>query len=167
MLLDEKEFDKITGPRLSNDKYIFLYLPVNDNKKLRKHAKIFAQKNGYKIIEISTKLIRKKSKEHKILPDAGIEEFLSGIKYAEYIFTNSLHAVCFSIIFKKQFYVFSRKYLGKVKNVCDVFGLSKRFFPTDEFIEQKNIDYMEVYKKYNKLRKKSEDYILNALTSKK
>lgn len=167
MLLDESNFNKITGPKLSKEKYILLYLPVNDNKKLRKQAKEFAQKYNYKIIEISTKLIKRKSKMHITLPDAGIEEFLSGIKYADYVFTNSLHAVCFSIIFKKQFYAFSRKYAGKVKDVCEIFGLSKRFFPTDEFVEQKDIDYDKVYKKYYKLKEKSEKYILNALMSKK
>lgn len=167
MLLDEETYNKIIGKRILKDKYILLYLPVNDNKKLRRQAKEFAQKNGYSILEISTKLIRRKSKTNKVLADAGIEEFLSGIKYAEYVFTNSLHAVCFSIIFKKQFYAFSRKYAGKVKDVCDIFGLSKRFFPTDEFIEQKDIDYVKVYKKYNKLKEQSENYIIKALNEEK
>lgn len=167
MLLEASEFDKVMAPRLIKDKYIFLYLPVNENKKLRNQAIEFAKENGYKILEISTKLLRKKSKFHTTLPDAGMEEFLSAIKYADYVFTNSLHAVCFSIIFKRQFYAFSRKYAGKVKDVCDVFGLSKRYFPTDEFVHQKDIDYDKVYKKYDKLKNKSEEYIIKALTSKK
>lgn len=163
LLLDAEEYDKITDTRLLKEKYILLYLPVNDNKKLRKKAKEYAKENGYKILEISTKLLKKNTELHKTLPAAGIEEFLSAIKNAECIFTNSLHAVCFSIIFKKEFYAFSRKYAGKVKDLCEVFGLSNRFFPTNEFVEQPKIDYDKVYKTYTKLRKTSEDYIKNAL----
>ena len=96
-----EEYDKITDTRLLKEQYILLYLPVNDNKKLRKKAKEYAKENGYKILEISTKLLKKNTELHKTLPAAGIEEFLSSIKNAECIFTNSLHAVCFSIIFKK------------------------------------------------------------------
>ena len=86
------------------DKYILLYLPVNDNKRLRRHAKEFAIEHGYKILEISTKLLKTQTDLITGLPHAGVEEFLSAIKNAEVIFTNSLHAVCFSIIFKKEFY---------------------------------------------------------------
>lgn len=72
--------------------------------------------------------------------------------------------MCFSIIFKKQFYAFSRKYAGKVRDICKIFDLSNRYFEDDNFIEQKKINYNEVYKKYKKMQKESQDWIINALT---
>ena len=118
MLLEGSEYKNIIGKRLTDKKYIMLYLPVNDNGKLRKYANDFAKKNNYNIIEISTKLYKNSSKSNTVIPDAGIEEFLSCLKYSECVFTNSFHAVCFSILFKKEFYAFSRKYGGKVEDFC-------------------------------------------------
>lgn len=163
-LIDKKDYTEIIGPRLVEQKYLLLYLPVNNNKKLRDAAREYALKNNLFMIEISTKLEKKKTNNLWRIPDAGIEEFLSGIKNAEVIFTNSLHAVCFSIIFKKQFYAFSRKYAGKVRDICKIFDLSNRYFEDDNFIEQKKINYNEVYKKYKKMQKESQDWIINALT---
>ena len=162
-LLDRKDYKNIIGSRLVDKKYIMLYLPVNNNKKLREYAKEYAEKNGYYIIEISTKLEKRKNDKIWRIPDAGIEEFLSALTNAEVIFTNSLHAICFSIIFKKQFYAFSRKYAGKVRDICEIFGLSNRYFEDDNFVEQKKINYHDVHKKYKVLQKESQEWIINAL----
>lgn len=166
MLLDETDYNEIISKPLVKEKYILLYLPVNNNSDLRKHACEYAQKYNYKIIEISTKLLKGTSKIGKIIPDAGIEEFLSLLKYSECIFTNSFHAVCFSVLFKKEFYAFSRKYAGKVKDFCNVMKLSNRYFGDNNFIEQKAINYDRIYKNLSKLRKTSIDYIENALQNK-
>lgn len=162
-LLDDKDYSEIIGNRIINEKYIMLYLPVNNNPELRRYAKDYAKKHNYKIVEISTKLIRKKSDSEVIIPDAGIEEFLSALKYSECVFTNSFHAVCFSIIFKKEFYAFSRKYAKKVEDICKIFDLENRYFMDDNFKAQKNINWKNVYGLLKKYKKDSIEFIENAL----
>ena len=150
-----------------DDKYILLYLPVNNNADLKKHAKEYAKKYNYKIIEISTKLIRKQSEKEVIIPDAGIEEFLSLLKYSECVFTNSFHAVCFSVLFKKDFYAFSRKYAKKVEDICNILNLDNRYFIDDNFKEQKSINWKKVYSLLDVYKNNSIEFIEKALHSKK
>ena len=40
-----------------------------------------------------------------MLLDAGVEEFLALVKYAEFVLTNSYHGMIFSIQFKREFVV--------------------------------------------------------------
>lgn len=163
MLLDADQYEAITTNRILNEKYIFLYLPVDNNNKLRKHAENFAEKNGYSILEISTKLESYERNRLKCIGAAGIEEFLSAIKNAECVFTNSFHAICFSIIFKRNFYAFSRTYSGKVRDICSIMGLKDYYFEDDNFEERKEINYDLVYEKLAKMQSVSKRWIGDAL----
>lgn len=163
MLLSPVDYEPVIADRLSDKKYILLYLPVNNNNKLRHYAASYAKKYSLDIIEISTKLHEKEVDGYKCIGDAGVEEFLSGIKYSECVFTNSFHAICFSAIFHKEFYAFSRAYSGKVKDICDVLGLKDYYFPDDVFLERKPIDYVSVDEKIAGMRNKSEQWLKTAL----
>ena len=56
---------------------------------------------------------------------AGVEEFLSLVKNAEYVVTNSFHGLMFSVQFRKQFSVFSRETGdSKIAEALELFGLS-------------------------------------------
>ena len=66
------------------------------------------------------------------------------IKYADCIFTNSFHAVCFGALFQRDMYMFSRKYGGKAKDMCKVLGIENRYFADDMFVEREPIPYDEV-----------------------
>ena len=64
----------------------------------------FAENNHLKIIEITDRplkngrIAKKVKVEHKYIYDVGVEEWLGYIKYANYVFTNSFHGCCYSII---------------------------------------------------------------------
>lgn len=163
LLLDADSYKSICSKRLLTDKYLLLYLPVDDNKNLRTYAQKYAELHGLKILEISTKLKSYEKNQKKCIGNAGIEEFLSAIKYADVVFTNSFHAICFSILFNVQFYAFSRAYAKKVEDICETFELKNRFFADDKFIEQKPIDYIRVNKKYNKLKQQSIQWLDSVL----
>lgn len=161
LLLDSEDYDKITGKRIIKNNYLLLYLPVDNNKKLRKFAKEYAKKHNLKILEITTKMMH--SYGVKTLTSAGVQEFLSAIKYADVIFTNSFHAICFSIIFNKEFYAFSRKSNGKVRDICKTMNLKDRFLENDQFKELKKIDYNIVNEKWKEYKEKSQRWIINAI----
>lgn len=163
LLLSEVDYKPILEKRMIENDYILLYLPVDDNEKLRRYAEEFAKKYGYYILEISTKLRSEEKECYRCLATAGIEEFLSGIKYAKCVFTNSFHAICFSVIFHREFYAFSRAYAGKVRDICEVLELNDRYFPDNKFVERDFINYCKVDEKVNFLKEKSELWLKKAL----
>ena len=96
---------------------------------------------------------------------AGIEDFLSAVKYAECVFTNSFHAICFSVIFHRDFYAFSRAYAGKVKDICHTLGAYGRYVPDGEGICEEEVDYVRVDRKWKEFRERSQRWLKNALIS--
>lgn len=163
MLLCAEEYESICGERITAESYILLYLPVDDNDKLRLCAAQYAETHGLRIVEISTKLKSYKEGNLQCIGDAGIEEFLSAIKYADVVFTNSFHAICFSIIYNREFYAFSRANFGKVQDVCKTFGVADRYFSDDRFLERSAIDFEEVNRTWNQLKEKSWKWLEKAL----
>ena len=163
LLLDAEDYEKITGKRIINDEYLLLYLPVDDNAGLRNAAKSYARKYGLKIIDLSTYLKKNDDAEVISLTSAGIGEFLSAIKYASCVFTNSFHAKCFSIIFNVEFYGFSRKLSRKVIDICELMGLKERYIGSGKFREQKKIDFEKVNAIWREKRAESEKWLKECL----
>lgn len=157
-LLEADEYQPIISNRFKGRSYILLYLPADDNKTLRIAAQKKAEELNLEIIEISNRICSSPN----IYGDAGVEDFLSGIFYAQYIFTNSFHAICFSIIFQKQFFVFSRANAGKLKDICELFSLEK-LYHTDENCTMNKIDYSCVDAIRLNLSNKARKWLLSAL----
>lgn len=63
---------------------------------------------GYRLIELHYKKTPKMKSENMIF-DAGPREFLTYIRDAEMIFTNSFHGTVFSILFQKSFIVYTKR----------------------------------------------------------
>ncbi len=163
-LLDESDYSPIMSEKLIKGQYLLLYLPADNNIQLRSSAKKYAKKHGLKIVEVSSKL--NLSFSNKVINTAGVEDFLSLIKYADIVFTNSFHAVCFSIIFHTQFYAFSRACLGKVGDICERLDLSDRYLDNNEFKEKNDIDYNKVEKRLLKEKNNSKKWLLEAIFEK-
>ena len=134
LLLTAEEWDEVDSKKFTNQKYVFLYLLGNDNK-VRKLAKKFADSRGLKLIMIPDLLgiYRKRDRIHnaEIVLDATPGDFISLIKNAEYILTDSFHACVFSIIYHKEFYAFSRS--GTIKMNSRIVDLLEMFDCLDHF----------------------------------
>lgn len=165
MLLDPEDYECITAPRIMQEDYLLLYLPVDNNKLLRKSAVQYAEDHHLKILEISTKLREDSDELQKCLPDAGIEEFLSAIKYADMVFTNSFHAICFAIIFQTPFFAFTRKYNGKVWDVCERFGLEEYYVRENDLLDKEPADMKAVHKRFKELQAEGRQWLDHALTA--
>lgn len=165
LLLGENDYEEIVAQRIIKKHYALLYLPVDDNKVLRENAYRYCKENGLAMIEIATNLEQTKAPDVMTLTNAGIEEFLSGIKYADIIFTNSFHAICFAVIYKKEFYAFNRGSSGKVKDICKVLGMPERFFDNNEFAPLNPINYDSVYERLKEMRSKSVNWLNYAINT--
>ena len=99
-------------------------------------------------------------------------EFLSLIKNAEVVVTNSFHGMALSIILQKEFYGFTNNYANsegtnyRFKTLGEKLGLSHRIYNLGDDIERSPIDYAEVEKKIHSWRDESLNFLKKAITPK-
>jgi len=128
-----------------------------------KFVKEYAKKRKLKVVELSRypwEVFR-----HKTILDAGIEDFLSLIANAEVVFSNSFHAVCFSLLFEKEFYAFSRKTGRKIEDICNVVGLDNRFITSNGYICTEKINWEDINKNLDNCRQHSLRFIERNIVS--
>lgn len=169
VLLHDKSFYEPIIQRPKRKKgYVLLYVVMESAIPLIELAVDFAKEHDLEVIELSENLADAKipaGTRHKVVYDIGIEEWLGYMDEAEYIFTNSFHATCFSILFHKQFFVGKRNG-DKILSVMEMFGLSDRRIE-DCFDGHKciadNIDFAPVEELRKGYVESSTKFILNAL----
>ena len=171
LLLDKRIWDNMSGKRIIKESYIVLYIigksrelvPIlTQVKKFYKNRRIIwigmENNNGYPFGDV--------------LIDIGPAEFISLIKYADAVITDSFHGTAFSIIYEKQMYSIKRIVNKRdiydndcrIKNVFDFLGIHNYYTKSDKIdFKGAEIDYQEVSKKLKKQRETSLDYIVNAL----
>lgn len=164
LLLDREYYDELCKEKHNNNKYVFVYM-LEENIDLLKYAKKYAENNKLDIIYISN--ISKKSqiilKKYTNAYGAAPEEFLSYIKNAECVITNSFHATVFSILYEKKFCTYKTKHsFPRMLDLLENLGLGSRIFDKD-FQMERNIDYKNAKVKLNSIRKESIDYLENAI----
>lgn len=157
-LLSESDWCAICSERLTKEKYIFCYF-LGDDIFARKYINEISQKNGWRVFVIPF-LNNKKNyyKTDLISDNVSPNDFISLIKNAECVMTDSFHAVCFSYIFKKDFYVFSRKngeHMGeRLKDLLHTINCEERFVTNK--LNYLSIDYDKIDKSvFDDMKKKS------------
>lgn len=122
LLLTADDYRPITAERLEEQPYLLLYAR-RYHPDMFAYAEALAKEQGWKIIEISLRATNKD--KHRMFYEAGVEEFLSLVKHAEFVVTNSYHGMIFSIQFHRGFRVFSREQCDtKIKDLLARLNLS-------------------------------------------
>ena len=162
LLLNPDEYAEITSDRMIEEKYLLLYTR-RYNAKMQRYAEEMARKNGWKIVEISLRATNAE-KGHIMMYKAGVEEFLSLVKNAEYVVTNSFHGLMFSVQFKKQFAIFSRETGdSKIAEALELFGLKDHLL-TDYQDNILNVDdYDTVHARIAEARESSMEFLKKEL----
>lgn len=112
LLLGIEEWKKIADySSVPEGKYVLCYF-LGDSLWQRRKAVEYAEKHKIKLVYLPyvTNRIRRSDlvfKDYIDLP-AGPQQFIGLVENAECIFTDSFHAMMFSIIFQKDFFVFNR-----------------------------------------------------------
>ena len=138
--LHSKEFYfKISDdyPHKKNMRYCLLYLLEGETKFNYKNLKKWCKEKNIKILYVSAN--NRFDLHRKIYPNVG--QWLSLIKNAAYIVTNSFHCAVFSIIFNKQFVVLKRKGNGEEMNTRFLTLFSK--FSINQFCENDDYDILD------------------------
>lgn len=176
LLLERKDWEKVTSTQLVKEKYLFCYF-LGDDKRMRSIANEYGRKYGLKVVTIphmQGKVVESDMNFGDIQSfDAIPQDFLSYIKYADIVFTDSFHATIFSHIFSTQYVVFSRvahkDMNNRLETLMDIFATRHRFIVEDrqfnlDFIETlKPIDYSIISDELELLKKKSVNFLMRSL----
>lgn len=151
-----------------NDRYILCYFL--DEIYGKNNIEFLAKCAGIKVLWIDTGApIPQFATGIKLAPF----EFVSSIKNAEYVFTDSFHGCCFASLFEKNFYVIKRKYKGypaqhiRISEMLELIGMKDREVNSCEEIKcLETIEkerYFEANKKLEQMREISQKFLEDAL----
>lgn len=175
LLLEKEQWNEISSAQVYNRPYALFYF-FSDSKKIRKKVMNFCKSKNIDLVMIpyanQTFNFSDKKGPGIRLNSVGPKEFISAIRYADYIFTDSFHGAVFSIIYEKQFFVFERNKKEHVSmnsrlyDLLDGFDLSKRLISIDKISDiskKEKIDYKLVNEKKVELKMKSINFLDKAL----
>ena len=160
---------------LTEGKYIFCYL-LGNNPWQREFISQVRQRTGLKIValqHLDEYIPSDEGFADEAPYNVGPREFLNYIRNADYVFTDSFHCSVFSILYKKQFFTFSRfserakqSTNTRIDNLLSLTGLSQRRINAQSNLNpilDMPCNYKGVDERLDALRQSSMDYLHTAL----
>lgn len=135
LLLTANDYSKLANKRLITENYIFVYW-LGRRELITKRIQELT-KSGKKVICVFLR-------DNKV--QVTVEDWLSYIKYAEYIVTDSFHGCVYSIIFHKKFDIFSNDSggNGRLTSLLSSLGITNSDKDIDyNSVDRRLIDYRE------------------------
>lgn len=173
LLVDKEVWEELCVDRSIEEPYIFVYL-LRGSKQQRKEIEKFSKKKKLKIVTMPFL-----ETEHTVLYDfafgdiklwhASPEEFISAIKYAECVITDSFHGTVFSFIYHVPFMIFPKQgksQMSRILSLLNTLEIESRLVENCEEIEKmysSGIDWKRTDKRIKEERAKSNDYLMSAL----
>ena len=155
-LLDKSFWDSKCKDENYNEDYLLVY-DFENSSRIEEISKYIAKKNNLKIWTVF-----KSKYADKQLKNVGPLEFITYIKNAKCILSNSFHGTAFSIIFNKEFYVIKRNedINTRMQDLLDSINESERLiFNKEDLIKCKPLDYGYINNILEKNIQKSKEYI--------
>ena len=134
LLLTAGDWEALASPRRLSHKYLFCYF-LHNNAELVRLAKRFARRHHLTIAMIPFPGIEYNEADvhfgrHRF-DAASPADFLSLIRHADYVLTDSFHATVFSLLFEKRFATFPRsdalRMSSRLRTLTELFGCPERF----------------------------------------
>lgn len=161
LLLTRKEYAAITAPRQQEGDYLLLYTR-RYNPAMERFAESLARQRGLSIVEIS--LRAENAARHRVFYEAGVEEFLSLVRHAACVVTNSYHGMIFSVQFERPFYLFSREQCdNKIAELLSLLGLPDRLLVTGNETVPETVQYAAVHAAVARAREASIGFLQHEL----
>lgn len=177
LLLTGEQWGEFCADRLVDGDYLFYYF-LGEDANEAELVQAFARKHGLKIIGIPS-AARDFSKKERIsydqmIWDASPAEFLSLIRHASYVFTDSFHATVFSCVFRREHFTFPRAghsgMTSRIQRVASLFETLDHFCDTpdkaslEHIAQLAPIDYTRELSELEQMRKFSMDYLKQHLS---
>ncbi|MCI8844820.1 MAG: polysaccharide pyruvyl transferase family protein [Lachnospiraceae bacterium] len=170
-LIPRKEWNWMSARRIVKVPYVVMYIIGRSSCMDDSMKQIKKRYAGRKMIWITMEnndgYPRGEGRLH-----VGPAEFISLIRYADAVVTDSFHGSAFSIIYQKQFYAMKRIVDSKdvydhdcrIKNIFEILGIHNYFLPGERInFDKSQIYYEDINKKLSAERKKSMRYLKDAL----
>ncbi len=170
-LISKEDWEKIACTDYPEKPYVFCYfLRKNNLVKARGFINAVAKKNGLAVYVLpgNQYLLDKK---WATVSDAGPDTFLTMIKNAHTVITDSFHGTALSINMEKPFFVFNSEKESKetsrfsrIESILNLFEIKDRVFGVStKEIEEHAIDYSNVRILLQSERNKSMEFLRNAI----
>lgn len=164
MLMNAEEWHSFaTAGKIGNDPYVLVYALTQDAEIIRE-AREMAAKMNCRVVMLSSGM-GTAPKGVWYYRDCGPREFIYAIEHAQMVFTDSFHGTVFSLLFHKMFYTWPIGQRGeRIYNLCSEMGVSSRIVDEkNKNLCQELIDFENAEQKLEQLRKKSIQYIVDAI----
>lgn len=179
MLLEKNDWENIASHRIIQNSYMFCYYLGSDIR-MRQLAAQYSMENNLTLVTIPH--MQGKLENNDIYFgdiqsfDATSEDFLSYIKYADVIFTDSFHACVFSQMFQKQYFVFGRterkEMNNRIETLVNMFNVQRHFLQDIDNISCTQlsaipqIDHDRVSQDFSRLKNESIEFLKKNLLNK-
>lgn len=170
LLLTREQWNKVESKVEEKEPYILCYF-LTPNKWYLDYLKEYAERHNKKVKIFNTNPLYKKLGFEVV--NAGPGEFISYIKNAEKVFTDSFHSSIFSILYHKDFITFKRfKDGGEKDQNARIANLFKKLGVKDYFIGEEQLNTIEtlalpnyaiIEERLGKFRAESKEYLRNAI----
>lgn len=172
LLVDRKIWDQMC-PVFRSEPYIFVYM-LRGTKEQRQIIERFAESVKMKIVtmpfmEAEYPVWYDFKFGDKKIWDAAPDEFVSSIRNAAYVFTDSFHSSVFSILYHVPFFNFPKRgkaQMSRIKGLQNLLQIDSRMVNSEDDVNrvaQKQIDWETVDNILEEARKQSRNYIRNIL----
>lgn len=174
LLADRTVWDNICPPRKFSEKYVFVYL-LRGTSQQRKFVERFAHEKHLKIVTMPfldyehVDPYDRKFGDIKYW-DASPSDFISVIRHAEVVFTDSFHCMIFSCLYHRNFYLFpkiGKHQMNRLTDLQNMFHISDRMLRNSTALEDlermDSIDWNVVDNLIMEKRIESKNYLKKAL----
>ena len=168
LLVGKSFWEKIINDYETQDDYILCYF-LDKNEGLENIVKL-AKNNNLKVLWVETGIKNPEGTEN-ISPSPF--KFVSLIKNATFVISDSFHACCFSALFEKNFYIVRRNYQGypaqhiRIEELLSILKMQDRQIDNCLTFNQLNTinkeRYIDANERISKLRETSQIFLENAL----
>ncbi|MCK0156848.1 polysaccharide pyruvyl transferase family protein [Cellulophaga sp. F20128] len=162
-LLEPSSYAKLEDNSVEKNNYVFVY-DFDSNPLIQQMAEQLKKEHGWDIITVN-ELINYADKNYFL---KGPDKFLTLIKNASFVISNSFHAVAFSIILQKDFVVFNRSYKinTRMRDMLGSIGLEQLLILNEDMVQNHQINainFSKAQEKLDVLIHASKTYLNNAL----
>ena len=174
LLLKKEQYEKICAKRKIDEEYIFFY-SITMRPEVLHCAKEIAKKLKLKLITMYSGVgtLRAFRNGVSVASEVAPGDFLSYIKNASLVLTDSFHGTAFSVIYNKEFYSFCSEDLDKrdvrINTLLSALGLENRIVNTTngpDIITRDGLNYGQSNMKLEKMIKEAEAYLRNNIDQK-
>lgn len=166
ILIPNKTWDKIIKQKyIPSAKYVLAY-PLRDGKEVIDIARKLAKEKKLQLIILSGEVLLRPSANE--FTTKGPYEFISLLKFAEYVITSSFHGTILSIIHHKEFVTIKCKDGNnlRVSSILNYLKIEERLIDNYQSIKNlKSIDYNRIDTDLKKLRDLSYNFLNKSLNN--